>query len=69
MPYTREKVSSLILELRKLQHEVPWVEFKSNNFTPDLIGENISLYQMLLPCMIDLMLIWFGVLMMKPMIL
>jgi ATP-dependent DNA helicase RecG len=42
MPYTREKVSSLILELRKLQHEVPWVEFKSNNFTPDLIGENIS---------------------------
>ena len=42
MPYTSEKVSSLIHELRKLQYEVPWVEFKANNFTPDLIGENIS---------------------------
>jgi len=42
MPYTSEKVSSLIFELRKLQYEVPWVEFKSNNFKPDMIGENIS---------------------------
>ncbi|MDD2373023.1 MAG: hypothetical protein PHF03_05535 [Syntrophomonadaceae bacterium] len=42
MPYTSEKVVSLIQELRKLQHEVPWVEFKSNNFNRDMIGEYIS---------------------------
>lgn len=42
MPYTNEKVISLVQELRKLQNEVPWVEFKTNNSNPELIGEYIS---------------------------
>lgn len=42
MPFTSEKVASLVQELRKLQYEVPWVEFKQNNSDPDKIGEYIS---------------------------
>ena len=42
MPFSSEKVTLLVQELRKLQNEVPWVEFKSSNYNPDMIGEYIS---------------------------
>ena len=32
----------LINELRKYPNEVPWLEFKHNNYTPDMIGKDIS---------------------------
>lgn len=32
----------LINELRKYPNEVPWLEFKHNNYTPNMIGEDIS---------------------------
>lgn len=42
MPYPIDKIDGLIRELVKLKHEVPWVEFKSNNFNQEQIGEYIS---------------------------
>ncbi len=35
-------VKNLILELLKLPKETTWVEFKHNNYTPDMIGKDIS---------------------------
>lgn len=32
----------LVNELRKLDNETPWVEFKHNNYDPDMIGSDIS---------------------------
>ena len=32
----------LVNELRKLPNETPWVEFKHNNYDPDMIGRDIS---------------------------
>ena len=32
----------LIYELCKLPYETPWVEFKHNNYTPEMIGKDIS---------------------------
>ncbi len=37
-----ENLVRLINELRKLPTETQWVEFKHNNYTPDMIGEDIS---------------------------
>jgi predicted HTH transcriptional regulator len=37
-----ENLGRLVLELCKLRDELPWVEFKHNNYTPDMIGEDIS---------------------------
>ncbi len=37
-----EKLSRLINELRKEKNETPWLEFKHNNYEPDMIGQNIS---------------------------
>lgn len=37
-----ENLDKLINELRKLSNEVPWLEFKHNNYRPDMIGEDIS---------------------------
>ena len=32
----------LINELRKYPNETQWIEFKHNNYTPNMIGEDIS---------------------------
>ena len=37
-----ENLDLLVNELRKLPNETPWVEFKHNNYTPHMIGEDIS---------------------------
>ena len=37
-----ENLAILIAELCKLSDETPYVEFKHNNFTPDMIGQDIS---------------------------
>lgn len=37
-----ENLERLVLELCKLRDELPWVEFKHNNYTPDMIGADIS---------------------------
>ena len=37
-----DKFIKLIDELRKLRSEASWVEFKHNNYKPDMIGEDIS---------------------------
>ena len=37
-----ENLDKLVLELCKLPDETPWVEFKHNNYSPLMIGEDIS---------------------------
>ena len=37
-----ENLERLVNELRKLPDETPWVEFKHNNYYPDMIGQDIS---------------------------
>lgn len=37
-----ENLDLLINELRKLPNETQWVEFKHNNYSPDMIGRDIS---------------------------
>ena len=37
-----ENLTKLIEELRHLPNEAPWLEFKHNNFKPEIIGEDIS---------------------------
>lgn len=37
-----ENLTLLIEALRKLPDETPWLEFKHNNYKPDMIGEDIS---------------------------
>ena len=37
-----ENLELLVRELIKLKNEVPWVEFKHNNYKPEMIGEDIS---------------------------
>lgn len=37
-----ENLSNLVLELCKLPAETTWVEFKHNNWSPQMIGEDIS---------------------------
>lgn len=37
-----ENLTILINELRKLDNETPWLEFKHNNYDPDMIGSDIS---------------------------
>lgn len=32
----------LVNELRKYPNETPWLEFKHNNYAPDMIGKDIS---------------------------
>ena len=32
----------LVNELRKLDNETAWVEFKHNNYNPEMIGSDIS---------------------------
>ena len=32
----------LILELCKFPVETEWIEFKHNNYTPDMIGQDVS---------------------------
>lgn len=37
-----ENLDLLVNELRKIDNECQWVEFKHNNFEPDMIGQDIS---------------------------
>ena len=37
-----KNIETLVKELCKLPHETTWVEFKHNNYIPNLIGERIS---------------------------
>lgn len=37
-----ENLDKLISELCKLTNETPWVEFKHNNYDPEMIGRDIS---------------------------
>lgn len=37
-----ENLDKLVLELCKLPNETPWLEFKHNNYTPEMIGQDIS---------------------------
>ena len=37
-----ENIEKLIQELIKLENETTWVEFKHNNYDPEMIGEDIS---------------------------
>lgn len=37
-----ENLELLVRELIKLKDEVAWVEFKHNNYQPQMIGEDIS---------------------------
>lgn len=37
-----ENLDLLVNELRKLPNETQWVEFKHNNYKPQMIGEDIS---------------------------
>ena len=37
-----ENLDKLVNELRKLPNETPWVEFKHNNYKPEMIGKSIS---------------------------
>lgn len=38
----RKNLDKLVLELCKLPDETGWVEFKTNNWSPEMIGEDIS---------------------------
>ena len=42
MPFAENMISSIVEEVRMNPSELPWVEFKSNNNTPEMIGEYIS---------------------------
>lgn len=37
-----ENLDLLVNELIKLPNETPWLEFKHNNYTPQMIGQDIS---------------------------
>lgn len=37
-----QNLERLVNELRKLPDETPWLEFKHNNYTPEMIGQDIS---------------------------
>lgn len=37
-----ENLDRLVNELCKLPNETQWLEFKHNNYTPDMIGSDIS---------------------------
>ena len=37
-----ENLERLVSELRKLSNETQWVEFKCNNYDPQMIGQDIS---------------------------
>lgn len=37
-----ENLERLVNELRKLPNETQWLEFKYNNYTPSMIGQDIS---------------------------
>lgn len=36
-----ENLDKLVNELRKLPTETQWLEFKHNNYTPDMIGKDM----------------------------
>ena len=42
MPFNVDMINSIIEEARRQPYELPWIEFKHNNYTPQEIGEYIS---------------------------
>ncbi len=42
MPYNIDMINSIITKTAKQPHELPWIEFKHNNYNPQTIGEYIS---------------------------
>ncbi len=42
MPINPQMINAIIEEARKQPYELPWIEFKHNNYTPHEIGEYIS---------------------------
>lgn len=42
MPINPQMINAIIEEARKHPYELPWIEFKHNNYTPHEIGEYIS---------------------------
>lgn len=42
MPFDKSQINSIINEARKHSAELPWIEFKTNNYDPQMIGESIS---------------------------
>ena len=42
MPVFRNDVNDIIMNARKNSHETPWIEFKTNNYNAQMIGEYIS---------------------------
>lgn len=64
-----EYLRSLLKELISLPQETEWVEFKSNNDNPELIGEYISALANAAALYGKKVLMPFGVSTMKPMLL
>ena len=62
-----QNLERLINELRKLPNETPWVEFKHNNYKPEMIGQDISAWQTVQHCTKRLVPICSGALMTQPM--
>lgn len=42
MPIMKNDINAIIENARKNSYEAPWIEFKTNNYNPQLIGEYIS---------------------------
>lgn len=42
MPFNVNMINSIIEEARRQSYELPWIEFKHNNYIPQEIGEYIS---------------------------
>lgn len=42
MPYNTNMIDAIINEARKHLYEMPWIEFKKDNYTPQEIGEYVS---------------------------
>ena len=42
MPIIKNDINDIIEHVRKNSYETPWIEFKTNNYNPQMIGEYIS---------------------------
>ena len=40
--FLESQINSIVKEAIKHSAELPWIEFKTNNTNPQMIGENIS---------------------------
>lgn len=60
-------IASLVQELRFYDNEKPWIEFKHNNYDPEMIAEHFQLWQIVRLLNLMTLAIWFGVFTMKHM--